>query len=185
MAFGQTPVVKGSMTRLVQDQIVDVFEFQYNPTIYSESMVTEWYFSQAPGQYLPVATFSRFGKQGVKFQLFMYGRERGVSKSTGTADIRRQKARLKLFASPGPRFGIGAEQFISPGRVMLVLGEELWDGVINSLDFTNELFNRQYNVQQFRANVVFTVTSTGFANELAYLDTIRSRAGLTGSIEEA
>ena len=180
MAYGQTPLVKGSMFRIVQDAIIDEFIFQYNPFQYQETLKTDWAFTTAPGQYLPVAAFTRFSPSNLKFQLFMYGRERNVQFSTGNIDLRKEIARLKLFGSPGPEFGIDNPQFVSPGRAKLVLGERVWSGVVGSIVINYEMFDRDYNPTMARADLSLTVTSFGFEAELAHLDAIRARSGLDG-----
>ena len=180
MAYGLTPVVKSSILRIVQGAIIDQFHFQYNPTTYQETISVEWIFSQAPGQYLPCASFARFGNTEMRFQLFLYGREANVSLSTGTADVKKEVARLKLFVSPGPQFSIDTPQFVSPGRSKLIMGERVWNGVVNSVSVSHEMFDRDFNLSMVRVDIVFTVVSFGLESELAHLNAIRSRAGLPG-----
>lgn len=181
MAFGQTPVQKGQMARVVRGAVVSLFTFQYNPTEVSENLEVDWVFTESPGQYLPVAVFGKFGRQTQSFELFLYDRERGVRGGGGFGQNTQQQVdHLKLFVNPGPAFGQDSPQFVAPPGTKLVRGSRVWNGVVTGITVREILHDRTGRLRVARVGVDFTVTSQGFSNELGYLDSLRAGAGVNG-----
>ncbi len=185
MAYGETPVSKGEMVRIVDGAAVDTFVFQFNPTTVKESLSTDWQYTKAPGQYLPAAQFSRFGKTQLDFQLYLFGRDAGGSsgRSLGggaghwNGPVLQQVARLKLFQSPSQAFTASSPQFISPGICKVTFGSRVWTGVIPKLDFSYTMFDRNFDPIEAKVSVSLIITSQGIADEVAHLGAINSRAG--------
>jgi len=170
MSYGQSPLEKGKLYRIVKDSVVDQLEFQFNPTKYEEELGVDWNLSDSPGQFLPSASFNKIGERTIKMDLLFYGRD-------GENNVEESRARLELFASPGPDFGIESTQFVSPGRAKLVIGKHPWDVIIPRIKFTHEIMDRQMNTVSLRASLQFTVISTGVQNDVAFLERIRQYAG--------
>jgi hypothetical protein len=167
---------KGVMYRIEDGAIVSHYVFQYNPTNYSHQVSTDWIFSDALGQFLPVAVFGKFGERSLTFTLFLYGREKG--EAYGSADVERQKAQLELFCMPGSAFSKSNPHSVSSGRVKLIMGRSVYNGVIPSLKFSHTMFDKKLETTMATVDVNFKITSHGFQNDLAYLDRIRRRAQL-------
>jgi len=177
MAYGETPIAKGAMYRLIGGQIADKFVFQFNPEEVKETLGVNWAYSESPGQYIPAAQFGSFQQSPVQFQLFLFGRESGEV----SADyIDRQVARLQLFQSPGPEFSAEQSQFISPGRAKLIMGTRAWSGVVEMLDFSYPMFDRSFRPISAVVGVSFKLVSFGLQDEVNHLDRIRGRSGLSG-----
>lgn len=172
MAHGETPVTKGRLIRFYNGSEVDSYDFLYNPQFVKESVSVKWNLSNAPGQYLPVASFQAFSPTVISFSLFLNCRENG-----GSAALLENIAKLKLFAQPGSDFSASAPQFVSPGRCKLVLGSRVWNGVINSIGIDYTMFNRDFDPVAASVAVSFTLTSWGLDEEVAHIQGIRSRGG--------
>lgn len=173
----ELPLDKGRLVRIVGDRIADTFVFQYNPNTLNRSMGVEHRMSKAPGQYMPVASFTQFGADTLTLNLFLYGLE---ASGHGSADVEKELARLELFVSPGPDFSRDQPRFVSPGKAELVWGRRTWRGVINRIDTTEVRWNRRLICFEASAAISFTRTSDGLAGDLTYLNRVRGRAGLDG-----
>lgn len=179
MAYGETPLEKGSIFRLnSQKAVVDEFVFQFNPETYQMNVGNTWRMSQAPGQYIPAASFQRFNNTTFNFELFIYGRARGDVASVGDVNVDQEMARLELFSAPGGNFTLETPQFVSPGKAILVLGRRIVRCTVDNIRFNVKLMDRAYNPILLTAAMQFTVASDGLESDLSYLANIRTRAGL-------
>lgn len=170
---GQAQLNKGALFRLYKEEIVDRLNFQYNPTEVKRSFSNSFRKTQHPGQVLTGTSFSRFGERPVGFTLMFYGRE-------GEVDVDEIEARLELFTLPGPDFDSDNPSHVTPGRVKLVLGNRVLTGVLEKINVNEKMFDRTLRVQYIEAKVSFIVASRGFESELAYVQSVRRRAGLDG-----
>jgi len=181
MPFNQTQVVKGALVRIEGRRIVNTFRFQYNPTTARQSNAVQFGYTEAPGQFLPVATFTQIGEIRRSLELFLYSREEFVRGSTAFGfNVKKMLAELELFTMPGPRFDENNPQFVAPTTAKLVMGDRVWNVVIDNMDTVEERFDSLYQPIQARVTINMRVISKGQQTDLAYLNQIRSRAGLSG-----
>lgn len=171
----QRPLERGILYRVYRREVVDSVRFQYNPTSLSQRYDVAWKFSDGPGQYIPAATFVGYQMGDQQIALFFYGRE---AKGIPAEYIEKLKARLRLFVSPGPPFGIDQPGFVSPGRAMLAMGGKTTSGVIRSVQFKDTMFDKQGRPVVFEAVLAFKPASNGFKQDAAELDLIRARADI-------
>ena len=173
MSHGQTPVQKGALIRLYRTEVMDRVDFQYNPEEYEEDMPVEHVYSDAMGQYLPVARFAKFGGREMEVKLLFEDRE-------GRPKADRYAARLQMFANPGPDFGPDTLQFVSAGRCSLIMGKRAWPMTCNGVHVRNRILDRDLLPRMVIVTIKLTVVSFGTAIETMYIDALRGRAGLEG-----
>lgn len=173
-SFGPTGrvLIKGALLRYEDNFVVDTFVFQYNPTEIRRSCKTGWVYSDSPGQFRPAVQFGSFQDATINFTLFLFGRE-------GARDVEKQLSALELFCVPGNKFSLNKPQFISPGRAELSLGGRCWSGVVESIDASETMYNRDLKCLMATVDVQFRLVSFGIEDEVAYVTDLRDRAGVT------
>lgn len=172
------PLIKGHMFREVDGQIVDRYQFRYNPTTYKVTKGVKWTYSAGPGQYIPVASFDSFERETVVLSLLLDSV--GVIGERVSDHFDRLEGRLQLFASPGPDFNIDQPQFVGPGRVRVVLGNRVYPCVMEKMETEYQMFDREFRPVRGTVNINMSVASEGIQADLARLNRLRARAGLSG-----
>jgi hypothetical protein len=167
---------RGVLYRVYRREVVDSLRFHFNPEVTSQRYSVNWIFTDGPQQYIPAAVFSGFEFAEQRIAFLVYGR----FEDSPQKYINKYKARLQLFTSPGPPFGLQEPGFVSPGRAFLSLGGQTEHGVVTSLDFRDILFDEYGRPTATEVEILFKPVSSGFRQDVARLNTLRTRAGLNG-----
>lgn len=170
MAFGETPIDKGALIRIEDGQMVDALFFQFNPTDLAIKNSVEYAGSDHPGQFMPVLRFKQVNKREITFNLRFNGRE-------GQLDVGEELARIELFTIPGSRLTASSPLFVPPPSAVLVFGEQTYHGVVTTADVIQRMFGRSLQVVEAEVAVTFAVGSQGPADDMAFANRIRTRAG--------
>ena len=171
--FGK-PITKGALFRLFENAVVDRYDFQFNPSSIREVRGVDWNLSEAPGQYLPSASFNKIKHSDVSLRLLLHGLRATVP---AAEFVKRELARLELFVSPGPLFNDDFPQFVSPGRARLVYGPRVQTVVVEEIAFEYLQYNSELEPIVAVASLRLKEVSGGLASDVARLDAVRTNAG--------
>ena len=165
---------KGVIYHRYRGELVDKIPFQFNPTTWSRELAVERFYTEHVGQYLPATQFIQFAPQKVTFELFLYSRE-------GEIDMDQLLAKLELLVSPGPEMNLDNTKFMSNGSAVLSLGDFVTEVQIDSMNFSHEFFDRNFNPTRTRVSLEMTPISRGRTHETGVVNNLRRRAGVYSS----
>lgn len=170
----QQRLAKGGFAKVVRGQVTDLYRFQYNPTELSRGAPVEWDFTETPGQYLPAAVFTRFGKQNLSMELYIDGRGSNNTSQTSADFVAYHLSELRQLVSPGPDFTVATAQFIAPPFVKFVFGDQVLNVVVTNVDERQQRFDRNLRPTAVRVSISMSVVSRGIVNDVKHLRSVRS-----------
>jgi len=170
--------VKGMIIRLEDGGVVDSVAFQYNPTQWATAYGADWAFSDSAGQFLPSAQLSKFRSDQITIQLMLYDYEAGDPLLPEMRSVRQSYARLRLFCSPTSRFSLDNPHQTAGPRAKLALGRDVFNVVVTGISEMRMQFDRKLNTRMGTAGLTLRHVSFGIEEEVAFLNRIRSEAGV-------
>lgn len=137
----------------------ETLEFQFNPTTISESRTVKYNFSEAQGQYLPLAQFGMIEPTELSFSLFFHN-------NSGLAN---ELAGLRRLVTPRTLTDTNYYQQSAPLQYTLVLGDYgVFIGVVEDLTMKIEKYHHQtMTPQQISAQIRFKAISGGPSFDIA------------------
>lgn len=149
-----TPLLKGSLSRIRQGKIVGVLEFQFNPTTIRRKGNAVYKMGRGPGSILPVATFAHTGDHIIDFQLLYDARENYEESIEGLRGVLAEIESLVL--PPVDRWSKKRNNMsLSPDRLILIIGTRRWYCECTDYDIEEQQFN--YKLHPVRATITFTL----------------------------
>ena len=134
--------------------------FQFNPTTISERHGVRYHFSDAQGQYMPLAQFGQKEPIEISFELFFYN----------NAGVGEDLKSLRRLVSPPTLNDITFYDQAAPNRYTLSLdGIGVFDGVIEDLSIRIDKYKKlDMEPQSITAQIRFKVTSSGVASDVDF-----------------
>jgi hypothetical protein len=182
MSVTSRPLSHGYLGRVVGGELVDIFPFQYNPTIVTRARSVEYNFSSPPGSPIPFAQFKSISSDRITLELLLDAVEIYDEDKQG---VGAQKAFLESLTQPDiDSYSVDLGQFIPPPVAKFSLGRESFDVVATGVQFRDVRWNRRMICTRSRAQIqlaTYWVSAANLGTWLSNLETLRQKVTVTPS----
>jgi len=171
---GQFNLAKAAFYRILDNAIKDVFVFQLNFPELSRNASAEYNFISPPGSMLPTAIFK--ATPGQDFTISIMVDSSGYYSETGVLP---DLAYFESLVLPDIDTYIESNsRWISPNRLMFVVGGRLWDVVCLSVAIKETRYQRDLIPNRATVDVTLKSIYIDQAAIVTYLDNLRNLSSI-------
>ena len=179
MSVTARPLVKASLSRIRDGEVVAVFPFQFNPETLRRNISVEWTMLHAPGTEAPIAVFNHIQSQEIDFTLLLDARENYDDSKEG---IRAQLDALESCVSPDPDVYFEDPSLsVAPSDYRLTVGPRTWPVVVSGIRVQEKMWNRDLVPVRAEVDMQLRTVFVDSGSTFVYLNSLRnSRARAEG-----
>lgn len=173
------PLIKGFIGRVDSGALVNVLNFQFNPTELTHTRSPGWEYSGGPGSPMPHAFFKSCEGDSLSFQLLFDASAGYAEEREGTGA---QKAYIEALTHPDiDAFQSSIGQFVAPPLCRFGLGHTSFPAVVAGCTFRDTRFGRNGVPTRTYVDMQLRVVLDDIASYRARLDRLSYLRGLVSA----